>query len=988
MANYDITTNVASNANGPSAGQAFVVDSNGTIFLFWKSDTGIRWAYSDDRLATYSGEEDCITGATLIKPKVCIGDDDKIYIIYGEESGGLSKIWFRIYDGSWGDATQVDDETGYKCIDWSIAIGESNEVRVVYSTDDTSASSKDEIKTRAYTGTWDSVETLSTLATEDQKTPMICCGPSGYWHAVWTGRITGQIAEDGIYYKRDTGSWGSVETVEYDSGQGLKDSAIAVHNDGVVSVCWTYDDDTTLQINERNGSWGSPQTIHSGGNGQSTPSMAIGSTGQISILYLYKPAAVWEIRYARGTFGPAWTFWDVTSGSSNDNAYPMLLWGYYPKVIEGDYTAGVRTNIPSLNSNCTGGYWLRDDGGGSYTLRAYASSSFRVAAQYYVKTTGDNADDGRTEDTAWETATYARATVRAGDRVTFLAGTYHDWIDTPYDGQVEHPILWKAKDNDTVVLDGSDIETGWSKTGGYNYVYQITPGYGVEYVWEDDENYSYSSESSIANVDANAGSFRYTGGVLYVRCLDDADPDTHTMYVQRRDFCYAPQGGNYSEIYRIQGTHSKNAFWWTGAPDARGNTLTAYKNGNNGFRNEINNLVLDEFSSIHTGGPGLETVFGTGSVMGNGELSYCTGVNGYGANLGWLAGTITLDTVHIHHCDQHGVKVDGQFYTIQNCEIHDNSLHGIYMYNLFGMSTNKILSTVLYNNTQNGLYAQNQTSNFQAKHNIAYNNGWSGLYFRNADGALIENNLVYDHGGAGIYLDNSCTSNSVRNNTCVDNRGGGALYIITNSVNNTATDNTFVITGVDNQNYTIDASSQSGITLDNNNLRQTDSADCGVWGGVRYSTLGDWQTATSQEANSFDTDPLFVVVSNGDYYLNLGSPCIDAGSRTASAASLDDRYPTVVNAVDSGTVDVGYHYPTAASVHQLPRRVGRFEMPPEFHNIVIARRTGGSYVLPPDPQKVLNLVALAGERLQLTVTGGVSGESGTAWVIVDSDRRS
>ena len=50
------------------------------------------------------------------------------------------------------------------------------------------------------------------------------------------------------------------------------------------------------------------------------------------------------------------------------------------------------------------------------------------------------------------------------------------------------------------------------------------------------------------------------------------------------------------------------------------------------------------------------------------------------------------------------------------------------------------------------------------------------------------------------------------------------------------------------------------------------------WDGTNYLELGDWQTATNQDANSVYGDPLFNDAANGDFTLQTGSPAINAGT--------------------------------------------------------------------------------------------------------------
>ncbi|MCD6326051.1 right-handed parallel beta-helix repeat-containing protein [bacterium] len=75
----------------------------------------------------------------------------------------------------------------------------------------------------------------------------------------------------------------------------------------------------------------------------------------------------------------------------------------------------------------------------------------------------------------------------------------------------------------------------------------------------------------------------------------------------------------------------------------------------------------------------------------------------------------------------------------------------------------------------------------------------------------------------------------------------------------------------------------------------------------------------SGEGNILD-DPLFASGPDGDYYLSCmgagqgeDSPCIDAGSTTAQSLGLNQMTTRIDGALDSGVVDLGYHYPSDAT---------------------------------------------------------------------------
>jgi parallel beta-helix repeat protein len=98
------------------------------------------------------------------------------------------------------------------------------------------------------------------------------------------------------------------------------------------------------------------------------------------------------------------------------------------------------------------------------------------------------------------------------------------------------------------------------------------------------------------------------------------------------------------------------------------------------------------------------------------------------------------------------------------------------------------------------------------------------------------------------------------------------------------------------------------LSISNSILWRNMSADV-----VGAATLGyvDTESGLSNGVNGCSSvDPLF---ENG-FYLSAGSPCVDAGSMTAAAAGLDMRTTRSDGTLDSGTVDLGYHYPAGITV--------------------------------------------------------------------------
>ncbi|MCK5174078.1 MAG: hypothetical protein KAR47_11860, partial [Planctomycetes bacterium] len=92
--------------------------------------------------------------------------------------------------------------------------------------------------------------------------------------------------------------------------------------------------------------------------------------------------------------------------------------------------------------------------------------------------------------------------------------------------------------------------------------------------------------------------------------------------------------------------------------------------------------------------------------------------------------------------------------------------------------------------------------------------------------------------------------------------------------------------------------------------------------GVTSVMYSDIQGGWGGDGN-IDADPLFVTgpALFGDYYLSqtaagqgANSLCVDAGSDTAANLGMDVLTTAADNALDAGTVDMGYHYNVAVSI--------------------------------------------------------------------------
>ncbi|MBN1593286.1 MAG: DUF1565 domain-containing protein [Candidatus Coatesbacteria bacterium] len=196
--------------------------------------------------------------------------------------------------------------------------------------------------------------------------------------------------------------------------------------------------------------------------------------------------------------------------------------------------------------------------------------------------------------------------------------------------------------------------------------------------------------------------------------------------------------------------------------------------------------------------------------------------------------------------------------------------------------------------------------------------GGGGIYCGGGSPEIMNNVISWnkvdcidesDRGG-GIYCRNSAAR--IVNNTIANNEAqwGGGIYIYAYSYEIAVREisNNTIVNNI--------ASIGAGIYLSG---ISTEITDCVIWeDSVGSKTMLDYVSASFccvkggylGEGN-IDLDPQFggELISGFRYYLRPGSPCIDAGSRSAEEAGLSGMTAQMDGTPDTGTVDMGAHYP-------------------------------------------------------------------------------
>jgi len=197
---------------------------------------------------------------------------------------------------------------------------------------------------------------------------------------------------------------------------------------------------------------------------------------------------------------------------------------------------------------------------------------------------------------------------------------------------------------------------------------------------------------------------------------------------------------------------------------------------------------------------------------------------------------------------------------------------------------------------------------------------------------LLAGNTATTQKGGAIFCDYGA-SPTITNCTIVGNSasydGGGGIYCYSNSGYSTSP----IITNTIFANNTNFAIYEGGSYADpevtfchfyNNSVADYKDHDTWQWTGAI-----DINMNIANASNNIDGNPLFVAGPLTDYYLSqiasgqaANSPCVNAGTDTASNLGLNDVTTRTDGVYDIGVVDIGYHHPDPpASLYELSASV-------------------------------------------------------------------
>jgi len=465
---------------------------------------------------------------------------------------------------------------------------------------------------------------------------------------------------------------------------------------------------------------------------------------------------------------------------------------------------------------------------------------------YYVSPSGNNSNSGTTTNQAWQTIQYAADNVTAGDIVNIMAGTYNEKIDINVSGSTDNYITFRNYNEEEVILSGTSLPA-------YEYIMKI-------------ENQNY---------------IRISG----LKFQDYQQLDAIGLYIINSSNL-SVENNEFSNI-----DYSATAVGQIPTEEQNSQPIIVFGRD---ASTAIQGLVFTG-NSIHDCETGWSEAL---SINGN--------IDGFEISYNHIYNNTNIGIVAIGH---EGECPTASLDQARNGRIHHNTVHdnpaayaecaGIYV---DGASQIIIENNILYNN------------NYGIE--VGCENNGNTPNDPSADNILVRNNLIYNNTYTGIALggydyptSGKVENATIENNTCFNNdteNNYQGEMMISYTENSTIENNIFYTKNTDNVLFTCENGANT--LAINYNLFYTASGQDNIvvyWNGTEYNTFADYKTASSQDANSLFSDPLFAdnSTTNPDLHIQTSSPAKNAGNPTFLTTNGLDMDEEV--RINESLVDIG-----------------------------------------------------------------------------------
>ncbi len=265
-----------------------------------------------------------------------------------------------------------------------------------------------------------------------------------------------------------------------------------------------------------------------------------------------------------------------------------------------------------------------------------------------------------------------------------------------------------------------------------------------------------------------------------------------------------------------------------------------------------------------------------------------------------------ISNCYIHDCNPSGssgvdISNGSDFNLVEDCIIHD-----VYYAFHTSESTNRgniFRRNVCYRISDDGVNFSPSTKDTQFIGNVIYDVDWEkngaadGIHFYDDGSAIIKGNLVYHDGAStgGVFWLHGGKNHIVANNTFVGlsnfSTTYGAIIWLEMTSNVTLKNN---IAYSSNGSIGVVMGINSSTNDDYNDwFNEKDDSMCVRYGG-EWKSVSDYQKEDGRGLHCISLDPQFVnpeTGADGDFHLQPGSPCEDAGENGAQMGAYGVAIP-------------------------------------------------------------------------------------------------
>ncbi|AXY11284.1 carbohydrate-binding cenc domain protein (plasmid) [Bacillus thuringiensis LM1212] len=565
---------------------------------------------------------------------------------------------------------------------------------------------------------------------------------------------------------------------------------------------------------------------------------------------------------------------------------------------------------------------------------------------YYVSTTGNDSNDGTSINAPFQTIQHAASIASAGDTVYIRGGTYREIVTPVNSGTSGNPITYQSYNDETAIISGNDVVTGWSLDSGNIYKAPINWNLGAgnqvfvdgemmdEARWPNQNGtllnptrstaQSGSDSTHVVDTTLPGGDNFWNGATIWITSGSSwiAQTSTVTAYdsvnkkltfggLYRTGSSYTPKSGNKYYLSGIKAALDTANEWWYDSFDSQlylwvpgdwnpSSHIVEVKHRSTAI--DLSGKYFITINGIQTNAATIVTDSSSNHIILNKIVAKYVSHNKLNtsaseqSNLGLiLNGSYNeLRNSELAYSSGSLVTVQGSNNNVINSYIHD----GGYVPGWEGLVNLKGVNSLISHNTVSDagrvtVYFNTQMSANQIQYNNIYNagrltNDLGMLYGPNVDGqnTEIHHNHVHDNKApstnAGIYLDN-WTNNFIVHHNVLWNNSGIQLNI------------------------------PSEYNLIYNNTAYTNTLPVQAWGNAFITDMyGDRLfnniikgydpevTAYTTHGNEVTNSPGFVDEINHNYHLLTNSPAKDTG---IVIPGITDSY--VGSAPDIGAYEYG-----------------------------------------------------------------------------------